>query len=179
MTIRMPGVVNRRLYLEPWYDNTLSGTGRFDVSNIPPLATTLRLVLHVRTTQATTSDVIYLFFNGDTTLTNYRAAVWAGGTTNAVSVEDTARIGTVPGASSPANYFGICDIRAFSYADTTIEKMASSFGGGRETATTIYNRAHLLHWETSAAINRITLQPDGWATDSFAAGSRLQIWLLP
>lgn len=178
MTIRIPGAVNRRQYTEPWYDRTLSGSGKFDVSGIPPSGTILRGYLLARSTVSATGDGIYVFFNNDTTAANYRQGGHLSGSTHASSAADNSTIGLMPAANSPADYFAGIEFYIVQYAGNRF-KVIHGNGTDRETATVIYAIKYAVHWESSSAINRIAFQADNDPTDQFAAGSRLQLWIDP
>jgi hypothetical protein len=157
------------------FDQTLTGTGRFDITGIPPGFAQLKCYLLCRSDVADTTDTVLLLFNGDTTAANYRNADHASGTTHEAGVIDSARISICTGNTATAAYFSDLEFTIQDYA-ASHSKQATSFGGERWNATTIYNRMHMLHWESTAVINQITLQPDGYATDEFMASSRLQLW---
>jgi hypothetical protein len=157
------------------FDQTLTATGRFDVTGIPPGYGTLQGRLLARSDVVDTFDFSVTFFNGDTTAANYRRASHEGGTSHVSAVADDSISGILTGANSPANYFGYVDFSIPSYTGSH-EKIMSVISGARRTATIITAYQFFIHWENVSAINQITLQPDGFATDEFVANSRLQLW---
>lgn len=157
------------------HSETLAGAGRFDVSSISQDYDHLIIRAKIRSTVSSTSDIAYLFFNGDTTVTNYfrqlNAALDGSGAT---PESDTPNIGNPPGASSTSDDFASVEITIFNYTDSKRKTAVAALGGrldsGREG---MYITA--LNWESTAAINQITLQPDGYSTDNWAIGSYIEI----
>lgn len=178
MTIRIPGAVNQRLYDEPWYDKTLTGADRFDVSGIPPIGSTLRGLLYLRSSVAATSDSAFFYINGDTTAANYSSSDHIGGTTHSSARSDSAQILRPPGDSSPANYFEQVEFVIFDYASSAT-KMVVFLEVFRRDATNMWSSNPGLHYETAGAVTQLTVQPDGYPTDNFIAGCRFRLWIEP
>jgi len=157
------------------YSETLSGTGIFDVTGISQDYDHLILNIVARSTGETTGDGTRLYFNGDTTDTNYRRAAHAAGAAHTSSQGDQPDAMTIPGASSTAGLFGVAQICLLLYTSPTILQTYISTHGHRRDASNVYVYAITCNWENAEAINRITFYPDGYATDVLAAGSYLEI----
>ena len=172
-----PGKVDRRAALGRvlLYDVTLTGNDRFDIAAIPPSFNHLLLLALLRSTVAATGDNVYGLLNGDSTAANYHRAEHLGGSTHSSAVADNPIICGCPAASSPADYFGIVRIWIPNYTAARY-KVMQSLTGERRDATTSYAQHRTVHWENTAAITQLTLQPDGYATDVFLAASRLQLF---
>lgn len=165
---------------EVLYDVTLSASGVFDTNDWWPSGLPTgydRLELHsvCRSSAAVTEDITRLWFNGDTTLTNYRRqALHADGTTVVGSIADVTSGGNIPGASSPANEFSH-NIITILGPESSKTKNANLAYNNRQTATTMIVTFVSLNWESTAAINRLQLQTDNHPTDTFVSGSRLTV----
>ena len=179
MSIRIAGQGFRDLS-RPFYDNTLLAVGRFDVTGIPPGYSRIELTLsNARSDVAANIDNIFMLFNGDTTATNYRyTRHQATSATHATASVDSPEIGIVAGSSTTSTYVANTTINILNYTSAD-HKMSEGrtvmrrSDGGHETA--IEDFAHA--WESTAVVNQITLQPDGYAADEFEADTKLQIWL--
>jgi len=171
----LPGKVNRRIQLPvPLYYEALTGTGRFDISGLPQGFFALEIILIARSSVAAAGDSVYMYFNGDTTAANYRTGRQLAGTGPTNTATDAPDLDTIPAANSTANDFGHQRIYIPEYAGSK-RKSASYLGGQRRDATVIYTTTGLINWENTAAITQVTIQPDGYATDTFVAGSTIQI----
>jgi len=163
---------------EVLYSETLSGTGIFDVDLSSAYNQSFdHLILRalLRGSVAAIVDEAYLFFNGDTTTTNYVFYMLYGGTAHNHQTSTTPKIGTCPAASSIANDYGIYTINLPNYSETSKNKILYSQSAARRDSGQLYITPSGVSWTNTAAINQITLQPDGYATDSFVAGSYLEI----
>lgn len=161
------------------HDETLASPGRFDVSSISQSYDHLELILTARSSTANAGDSVYMFFNNDTTVTNYhrqRSGDYDNTTSQAGEAAD-AIIASITGGGSPTSAFGLAEIFIPNYTSTSMLKVARvQYQAMLATAAIV--TAHIgFMWEDggATAINRITIQPDGYATDNFAANSRLQI----
>lgn len=160
------------------HDETLSEAGRFDVSSIPQDYDHLELFLVARSSTANAGDSVYMFFNNDTTVANYhrqRHGVDNGSPNDEEAAQSW--VGAVAGGGSPANAFGTIRIFIPCYTDTNMLRQAHCDAMSLMDAASMVIWHVAMVWEDggATAINRITLQPDGYDTDKLAAGSRLQI----
>lgn len=178
MSIRVSGRGFAQPSIKPLYDVTLSGTGRFDITGIPPGFSYLMLLLQIRSDVAAVSDDVNVFFNGDTTAANYRRIQHFGDNTPSSSalVGDDAEVMKCTGATATADYYANITCHIFDYANAITKSMIMQQSRRDDaTATRVFN--NFLHWENTAAINQITIQPDGYAADEFIAASRCIIRL--
>jgi hypothetical protein len=163
---------------EVLHEETLGASGRFDVSSIDQGYDDLHITAMLRGDVSATVDSGYMFFNNDTTQANYHRQyklTQDGSTDNAESA--AAYFFSFPAATAPSNSFVHCDITIPRYTSTSYLKVA--FNNFVELTNTgfIIHGLYALVWEDggATAINRITLQPDGYATDEFVANSYLRI----
>ena len=163
----------KQIYV-PLHKETLTTAGIFDATGISQDYDHLMMRLLLRSTQVADSDVVKMFFNGDTTVTNYREQfIYGNGTTHAAANQNDTNLGYAVGASGTAGRYSHHFVEIFKYTETSY-KIAFSKSSIFPGTDWIDNRATV--WQAStAAINQITIQPDGYATDTFAAGSYLEI----
>ena len=160
------------------YENTLVAAGKFDITGIPLGFRVMEIFGEIRSDVSATNDTVLMFFNNDTTLTNYRSTRTASGTGGVTSgSSDDPRISVSTGATAPANYFSPIWIFINQYAGSGINKTAMSKNSRRQDATTLFDAKNVVHWENTAAINQITIQTDNDPTDELIADSWMQIWL--
>lgn len=152
---------------------TLGAAGNFDISGISGSYDHLILRAQLRGDVAATNDNVVMFFNNDTTEGNYLRAVAYWGSTSGSGLATT--MFACPAGNSQANDFGQVEIHIYNYADTSQTKNYMARSSMRWDATTFYLYINHGNWGNTAAITRITLQPDGYATNKFAIGSFLQI----
>lgn len=161
------------------HDETLGAAGRFDVSSISSAYDDLLIKLMVRTDVASTLDTLVILFNNDTTTTNYHRQhhLVSNGATHSVGEGADNFIGPAPGATAPTNSFAYFDIYVPEYSNTVSLKAARGFSQSLTVAGGIWAGDYAVSWEDggATAINRITIQPDGYATDEFLANSRMRI----
>jgi len=156
------------------HNETLSGSGIFDVSSISQDYDHLILYSRLRSSVAATLDLPLLFLNNDTTTSNYATMGYYWGTgVGALSTACT--IGPCEGATSTAGDFSPYEGIILNYADTTYNGEIKFTSNNRRDANNMYEQHIRTNWESTAAITRLTIQPDGYATDKFVAGSWLQI----
>lgn len=161
---------------KPFYDNTLSSAGSFDVTGIPPSYNHIFLIFHARGDVTAIFDNVYLYLNNDTTLTNYSSAFSFQGTSAVIGQQDTPLIADIPAASSPAGYFSDYTIWIPNYTSGE-NKTATTIGGTRRDASNHWTFQANYMWENTAVINRITLKTDNDPTDQLDTNSSLQVWL--
>lgn len=175
MTVRVARQGFTRHPMERIYSETLSASGRFDITGIPQDYTVLVLFCSLRSDVVATSDNINLFLNGDETAANYRRAVMFGGTTFNDAVIDDAEILISTGASSPDNYFSSMRVYLPFYTGPNQKQVLAEMAR-REDANTMLTLQAIYQWEDTSAINQITIQPDGYSTDEFIVDSQLVIY---
>ncbi len=161
------------------YDKTLGASGNFDTNEWWPSGTLpsgydkLEIVAALRGADNGLPDVL-CYLNGDTTAANYRQGLLYGSTGAAgSSMSDAAVFNSCVGSDKGADIFtrviGEC-----AYPAQATHKELVSYCGRRDAAATNYELFHTMHWENTAAINRIQLLTSG-ASTNFVANSRVQI----
>jgi hypothetical protein len=160
------------------YEETLVASGVFDVSSIVATHRHLFIELDTRTTDTVTADQVYLFHNTDTTVGNYHSQGIGGSNNTAFNSEVTApAICATTGASAPTDEFGHAEIEITNYANARPKQAHSTFVGTVGANNMLVGKyGH--HWSGTAAIDRIRIQPDGFAASShqFAAGSSIRVY---
>lgn len=156
------------------HDETLGGTGRFDVSSISQDYDDLEILAELRGDVSATSDSVNMYVNNDTTDANYRNGFQFGGNSTGGGESDNAVIGNCSAADSVADDFSFHRYFIVDYKSSK-RKMWLGVDGERRDATAMFVANRFFSWENTDAIDQITVQPDGYATDEFVAGSRLRI----
>lgn len=165
------------------HDETLGSNGAFDVDltsiDSPILAESgdlLELRMSLRAaTAGVASDAVYILWNNDTTVTNYRAVAQATADTGVTdAAADVPSAGIAPAATADANEFGQFHVLVPFYGGAH-RKIAQVRSDIRTSSTAIEHRDTNHHWENTAAITRVQVRTDNHATDLFLTGSRLQI----
>lgn len=169
--------VNAELLLN---NTELSSSGAFDID----LSTItdglncvhLRIYALLRSSATTNNDVVYLFLNNDTTITNYYRQRYLGVSNNPVSdFVNTPQIAVVNGNMAETNNFSFVNITIFDYRNTTKEKIIEIEFGQYESTTVGRAGTTLLQWQNTASINRVQIRTDNHPTDLFVMGS--EIWV--
>lgn len=140
------------------YTVTGSTTANIILSSIPQTYSDLKLVLSLRNNVAVTSSNVLLYFNNDTTGSNYSNLF---GQANGSSVGTgivAAMINDVPGTSITSGYFGNTEVYIFDYANTSFYKHFQSRSSNDYNNTTSYMMNTVNRWQSSAAINSIRLE---------------------
>jgi len=159
------------------HNETLSGSGIFDVSSISQDYDHLIIRLISRSDVVATSDIVYMYFNNDTTSSNYHHQHIAAydGANSGNNEAANAFISQCTSASAPANSFGGTNIVIALYTNVNTNKIAINNWGHYYDTQAANASSGVMTWLSTSAINRITIQPDGYSTDNFIAGSWLQI----
>ncbi len=165
------------------YDNTLAADGNWDVdlSTLPDGLNYLHLELIVlaRSNVAGIVQWINMLFNNDAVLTNYKASMiynnFAIGSA-AILVSPNPYATPIPGATAPANSFGISRIFIPFYRLTTALH-SNHFNNSYKIDTNdgLITMIGTHHWLNTAAINRIQIKADNDPTNKIVTNSRLQI----
>ncbi len=157
------------------HDETLGAAGSFDVSSISQDYEHLELALTNAKSDASLRDSLYIFFNNDKTVGNYRFVRHRAGSAHSAASGDNPQIATVPGSAAGAGRIGHAHIHIFAYTGSN-NKQAVSFNSLRFTTSEEEIWEHAVEWENASAINRIAIVTNNDPTDEFIAGTRLQIW---
>lgn len=143
------------------------GSATADFTSIPSTYKHLQIRAIGRSGEAGTStNSIYMRFNGDTTAANYYAHRLLGENTGVYAQSSQAVsgidfIGQWPLASSTASAFGAAIIDILDYSSTTKNKTTRSLNGaeGNNTSVTDISLSSGVWFNSSTAVNRITLVP--------------------
>ena len=146
--------------------------------NVPQTYNSLEIEVFGRATRVgSPSDSVYLFFNNDTTQTNYRYTfdgARAAGTAD-MSGGAEARIGVLAAASAGANSPGGFSAIVPSYTNPWFNKVAYSIGGYRTDDSSAFGfvKTGAIEWVSVAPITRVDIQS---AVDSFATGTSVRLY---
>lgn len=144
---------------------TLASDATFDTTTdcggLPTTYTHLEINVKSRTTTTSTIDTVDMILNNDTTSTNYRSEVMqAFGTTVGGASGDNFNMFWTSGANSPTNSYGTAQIYIPNYRDA-LKKTALAHWATNAQASQDWVGVQGLTWESTSAVDRITLQPDG------------------
>lgn len=170
---RLAALERQESGLRPIYDSgELAASDQFDAQSIPQHFTNLLLLLRARSTVSANFDRVHLFFNNDTTSTNYYNRDQDAG-----AITNTAEIGFVSAATATAGMFGSIAVLILGYSVSSQMKQALGWQSNTPVTGNLDLGVYAFRWQgAAAAITRITMRPDGYSADKFAAGSRLQIF---
>lgn len=132
----------------------------------------------IRSSLAATTDGLYVLFNADTTVTNYRHAgvAWTEAAGNSPFGGNTPRIGNITGASSPSDEYAQIDFEIDFFRSTAfVKKMAYTISLYYTTGASYLYYVGGVHWNSTAAITALKLRTDNHPTDTLNAASRLQL----
>ncbi len=137
-------------------------------TNIPQNFRDLVLVMIGQT--ATSIKDVACYFNGDTNNANYRNATWNRFGTGSVAVP---RCTAFTGFGIPAaNSANTAVMQILNYSSTAWNKYGM-VDGTYEDATNFFRINYDIRWNSSAAINSITIKVSG---DNFASGSAFSLY---
>jgi len=157
------------------------GQGSLTISSIPQTYTHLQLRLFGRLTDVVSSGDALIRFNGDTA-GNYSHHHWyATGSSNSASSPSPSASSTTmwssyggfPGTNKGTSWWGYHVIDITNYTSTSIAKVIKGLGGYSklETSTTSSQETSMTsgQWNSTAAINSITISGVNWAQYSSIA----------
>jgi len=159
---------------------TLGSAGTFDVSGIPQTYNDLILVLIARSSDAGANDTVFIRLNNDSASNYYLQRVRGFGTTveaTGGAASNALNYGIVPSAGSPvAGLFGAHTWVVYGYASTVWKKTVSAdvIGPFGTATTNIYKEQLGGYWNSTAAVNRITIS--AVTGTNFVTGSQLRIY---
>lgn len=163
----------------PIQDVILGGSAAsFDFTSIDQNFAHLKLVLYTRGDTAALTQTVTVRFNNDSGASyDFEDATFAAaGIAAAESLLATSgRVGLMPAATSPANWFAGTTIDIPYYAGSANNKIAicQSFTPNNTTAANHVIELAGTQWLSNAAITRITLLP---GANNFVAGSRATLY---
>lgn len=175
-------IINRNQRLEIANVTSPNDSGGFSIdvnTSDGNLCSHLEIFASLRSTVAATFDNLYLFFNNDTTVANYRNSYV---TANEASANPSAAGAATPfinfvcAANSPTNEFSMCRIFIpfFNVSSPTMVKHALTFCSYSTASSSIGLTAANVRW-TTTAITNIRLRPDGYSTDTFNTNSKVTV----
>jgi hypothetical protein len=155
----------------------LSADGTFDFQDIPASYNHLTGYAVLRSNAGFDADDVFFYLNNDTTAANYQHMRHVSGSAHSVDLAANPELtGGINGDNAPANYFATVRFLIPRYLGdhdkvVTVDTSRRELLGG-----TSYWIGYMIHWENTATIDRITLQPDGAPGDEFLSGSSLYLY---
>lgn len=145
-------------------------------TSIPATYTSLYIEFIARSDKAAvTVESISIYFNNDTTATNYYYTNVYALDANAFGNEaNTALIADVTAATAPANDAAIGYIKIPYYAKTTFNKAALGFVGERRASNTMATKFTTVYWTATTAINRVDIITA--SAGNYIAGSTFRLY---
>lgn len=184
ITTEMVG--NSARFHSSWdYEEILGASGAFDVtlSSIPLFDSSVKSIeieVVLRGTVSAINEGCYIFFNNDTTVSNYYRQNLSASAGGANTVEDASPtiFSVIPANSSPANSFFIGVIKISVVNSTDYRKIATVHGSGQYDTADMRINAGGVFWNNTSAITRIQIRTDNHPTDLFATNSAIRIRLI-
>ena len=143
-----------------------TATASITFSSIPATYTHLQVRMIARSNRASAGEFLKVVFNSDTSSIYTTHQLWGDGT-SALAFANTGQaftnINRFAGSPAAANVFGGAYMDVLDYANTNKYKTMRSLGGYDDNSTgEIYVCSGL--WQSTAAINSITITPGGGTT---------------
>lgn len=135
----------------------------------------LTLIMNVRSTVSAATDIIYMYFNYDFVIANYRYTYIAWSETAAVPGSATAAtptIGFISAATGPTNDFSPITIWIPNFRSTLNIKHAFARATYSLGAASLAGSMINMLWNKNP-IKQISIRPDGYTTDTFNTSSKL------
>ena len=153
------GTIETRTIIDE-YTTTGSATPEWLITGISQEFKHLEINIWGRTDRVATEDVIKFYINGDTTDANYRMGDAVGGSSAwATFATDGAWVGILTSATSGADKFGTMHVRIPHYTQDKAGHLFRGQGGIRRDGANANVHEFIMHWETLAAINEISVRP--------------------
>lgn len=151
-----------------------SATGSFVVASIPQTFDHLKIILLARTAKSSAFEEDgFIYFNGDTTDSNYKSSKHAGGSGHITGTSDSPIAFSFTAADAPAAQFGRHVGWIFEYTDLGKKAAIRTVSGRRADTEDIFTYGHFVTWEDTAAVSSLEITPEG--ANNFSIGSRLQV----
>ena len=132
------------------------GAANIDFTSIPSTYTDIKISISARSSNASDNDAINLYFNSDTTGSNYSCIAVYGNGARAASYSTTRRFGSISAGNNTASTFGNLDLYIPNYTSSN-QKSYSSDSVTENNATTEYPELVAGKWTGTAAITAINL----------------------
>ena len=166
-------------YRAPYYGRQLIETienttaGKFDFNNIPAGFNRLIIMGSLRSDAAVTVDTMHIFFNSDTTVSNYYTQLNEALDGSPVSSQGSnPSISRSSGASSPANYYTSVMIVIEDYTGPNIKMGTGVYSSPGDSSKTLAGVSSVRS-SITAAITRVRIQTDNDPTDQLFGTLRL------
>jgi hypothetical protein len=135
------------------------GAATIDFTSIPSTYTDLQLLTSLRQTITGVWENTIVDFNNATT--NQRIlSLYSGNGVNVTFLDTTRMYNWINASTSTANTFSNSKFYIPNYAGSTYKSMSGDNGSENNAATSFNNISSYL-WSSTAAINRITITPNG------------------
>ena len=151
----------------------LTGTqSTVSFSSISSAYTDMKVSISARSSNASDNDAINLYFNSDSTGSNYSCIAVYGNGSSASSYSTTRRFGSISAANNTASTFGNLDLYIPNYLSAN-QKSYSSDSVTENNATTAYPELVAGKWTGTSAISGITFS---LGSGSFVSGSSFYLY---
>ncbi len=144
-------------------------------TGIPATYRNLYLEWVARTDRVATNEPLAIYFNNDTTATNYHAQQLRSSDATASATEtDTAQVAYATAVTAPSGSAGTGWLKIMNYAGTTFFKTANGVTAFRTVTGTDQVYLVNLEWESALAINRLDVVTIN--ASNFIAGSTFRLY---
>lgn len=153
---------------------TLGSAGEFDFNSIPAGFNRLSIKGLVRGTVSSTSDILYVLLNADTTLSNYHSQRLVGFDNSSGNQEYSSepRIANCSAASSASGLYSSLNIDIEDYAGSH-RKMVNGVNFTPRDAAALEAGFHVALSSVTAAVTRVRIRADDHPTDGLVGTLRL------
>lgn len=156
------GVVAPKVLIE---EITLTTAGEFDFDNIPQGYRRLRVLGNVTSDVSAAVDNLNVYFNTDTTDSNYHAQLLYS--TNGISGDDeytAPKVAIISGTTATITSTDV-DMRLEGYTNSIGKQMSSEYSYLREAARVTTGRGTIANSSVTDAITRLRIRTDNHPTD--------------
>lgn len=147
------------------------GSASIDFTSIPATYTDLKLVWSTRTTNAATSNAMYMTFNTLSTNFSFRRLRGTGSAADSYSEASSTLYNAAVGASASASIFSNGELYIPNYAGSTYKSFSADFVA-EDNATAGVEACFGGLWSSTAAINAISFTTDS----NFAQYSSMSLY---
>jgi len=139
--------------------STVGGVASIAFTSIPATYTDLRLVWSTRSTNAATSNAMYMSFNTLTTNFSFRRLRGTGTAADSYSEASSTLYNGAVGANATASVFSNGELYVYNYAGSTNKSFSADFVA-EDNATAGIQACFAGLWSNTAAINGISFTTD-------------------
>jgi hypothetical protein len=157
------------------YDETLTSQAAFGTATIPDDIVNVEIIVTGRSARSgNDNDSLVIFFNGDSTGTNYwRAGHWFG-TSHDDDSGNWNLIGVIPAATATAGYWGETRIWVPDIKRSDRKPVAYATSTNIRTTSSVFQHQYSCLWTTSAALTSVKVGCNN-SPQQFVSGSRCQV----